>query len=819
MRYAIACCILALGSLCHSLSAATPAKLIVEPRSALLTGNFDRLQLRVSAAEGDRSLDVTRSARYSTSTPKLLRVTETGQVIPLAIGKGTVSVEHDGTQIDVPVTVTGITREPVVSFNHDVIAVFNRVGCNQGACHAAQYGQGGFKLSLLGYAPEEDFPQLVRDRFQRRVSFMNPEESLFLLKGTLEVAHQGGRRMTRDSFEYELLKTWVETGAPGPVEKEPEVVGLEVSPREQVYRIGQAQQLRVTARYSDGATHDVTHRVKYDSLSDGIAKVDPSGYVTATGSGQAGVMIRYLGQAIVSLVVVPYRESVDLAGFRPASELDQLVMARWKRLGLKPSPLCSDEQFIRRAYLDAIGTLPTPERVEKFAASKEPKKRETLVDELLGLTGDPSRDVFVNEWSAYWALKWGDLLLNNSRKLGAGMWALNNWLRQSLRENKPMDRFVREIITAEGPTRDVGPANYYLTSRDPVDLVDTTAQVFLGVRLQCAKCHHHPFEVYSQSDYYGLAAFFTRINIKNVADFGSQNGGVSAVRVVDTGSIKHPRTKEVMLPTPLLGKPITDSEVRDPRRLLADWMTSPDNRLFSRNIANRIWGYFMGTGLVEPIDDVRATNPPSNPELLDRLADRFVEDGYDLRKLMRRIMTSQVYQLSSTPNADSVADTRFYSHYNVKRLPAEVLLDAIDYACGTREKFAGMPLGTRAIELPDPNFASYFLDTLGRPLRASACECERTSDPNLAQALQIANGELINVKLADPKNRISALLNGKTELPKAVAELYSVTLSRRPTSAEVNEGLAIIDRGGSEREGLEDLLWALCNSREFLFNH
>jgi len=794
------------------------AAIEIEPLQAKLHGNFDRLQLRVTAMEAGRPIDVTRQSHYESGAPEILAVSNAGLVTPLAAGTAVVRVRHDNETIDVPVEVAGIVA--AVSFRQDVISVFNKIGCNQGACHAAQYGQGGFKLSLLGYAPEDDYPQLVRDRMQRRVSLLVPEDSLFLRKGTLEVSHRGGRRMERGSYEYELLKAWVAGGAPGPLAKEAEVTELTVSPREHTYRIGQTRQLRVIARYGDGALRDVSHRAKYDSLIDGVAKVDSSGYVTAVGSGQGAVMVRYQGYAIVSLVVVPYHDHVDLADFEPLNEIDQRVMNRWRQLGLKPSGPCSDEQFIRRASLDAIGTLPTIERIHAFVDSPDPRKRDALVDELLGLTGDPQRDLFVNQWSAYWALKWGDLLLNNSKKMGiGGMWAMHNWLRQSLRENKPIDRFVREIITAEGSTRDNGPANFYLTSRDPVDIAETTSLVFLGVRLQCAKCHHHPLEVYSQGDYYGMAAFFTRIGTKKTVDFGSQNDGVNVIRVLGAGSVRHPRTGAVMQPTPLLGSPIDDSQIRDPRHSLADWITSRENPFFARNIVNRIWGYMLGTGIVEPVDDVRATNPPSNPELLDMLANQFVADGYDLRKLMRRIMTSRVYQLSSTPTAETVADRRFYTHYNVKRLPAEALLDAIDFACGTQEKFVGVPLGTRAIELPDPNYASYFLDTLGRPLRASACECERTADPNLAQALQVANGELIQRKLVDPKNRLSKLVEAKTPPELAIAELYMATVSRRPSPQELDESLAIIHRAPGEREGLEDLLWALCNSQEFLFNH
>ncbi|MGH7127390.1 MAG: DUF1553 domain-containing protein, partial [Planctomycetaceae bacterium] len=460
-----------------------------------------------------------------------------------------------------------------------------------------------------------------------------------------------------------------------------------------------------------------------------------------------------------------------------------------------------------------------PEAIERFLSSDDPKKREALVEELLGLTGDPQRDVHVNAWSAYWALKWGDLLRNNRNEVGdGGMWALYNWMKTAFRENMPMDRFVREIITAEGSIYSNGPANYYEIATKPEDLAETTAQVFLGVRLQCARCHHHPFEAYSQADYYGLAAFFTQVDTKGSPDFGAL-GRDTVVRVTGRGSIRHPRSREVMSPTPLSGEPIDTEGVRDLRRPLADWLTAPENDLFAKNIVNRIWGYFLGTGLVEPIDDLRATNPPSNPELLDALAEHFVQTGYDQRQLMRAIMTSRVYQLSSTPRPENVSNTRLYPHYNVKRLPAEVLLDAIDFACGTREKFAGVPAGTRAIELPDPNYSSYFLDTLGRPQRVIACECERTAEPNLAQVLHIANGGLINRKLQDKSGRLAQLLKTNADDETAFTQLYLVTLSRRPTAEELTACHAILARAMNRKEGLEDLLWALLNSREFLFNH
>ena len=449
------------------------------------------------------------------------------------------------------------------------------------------------------------------------------------------------------------------------------------------------------------------------------------------------------------------------------------------------------------------------------------------MDEVLGLDEDSAAGTYLEPWSAYWTLKFGDMLGNNRKTASdAGMWSLHNWIKQSLRENKPFDEFARQLITAQGSILEYGPANFIAYSKTPTamaavgpatDLAETTAQVFLGVRLQCARCHHHPFEAYSQADYYGLAAFFTRLRSKPSAAFG-ELGFDAVVSVSPTGSIRHPRTGAPMRPTPLGASPVDATGLHDLRQPLADWLTSSDNRLFARNITNRIWGHYMGTGLVEPVDDLRTTNPPSNPELLDALADHFVSTGFDLRQLMRIVLNSSAYQLASTPRSENTGQTRFYTHYNAKRLPAEVLLDAVDFACGTHERFPGMPLGTRAIELPDPNFESYFLDTLGRPQRLINCDCERTAEPNMAQVLHLANGDVLHRKLTDQHGRVAELAE-KSDDTTAIRTMYLVTFSRLPTADEVANCRDLIRRSQNRREGLENILWALCNSREFLFNH
>jgi len=792
----------------------------VSPTEISFVGNLDRVQLTVSRdLSSGRGNDVTAQAAYESLSPEVVEVTSGGHVVPVGTGSGTIRVTSEDTTVDVPVTIRPAETTSIVSFTEQVLPVLSKAGCNQGACHGGQFGQGDFKLSLLGFAPEQDFDSIVRDSRQRRISFAAPDESLLLQKAVSHVPHGGGKRLEVESFAYQTLKAWIKAGAPGSTNDEPRLTGITVIPSEREYRQNESRQLRVIANYNDGSRRDVTHVAHYDSLGKGIATVTDDGYVTTHGQGQTAIMVRYRGRARVSSVIHPYDNDVDLTGFEPLNDIDRHVSAKWMKIGLTPSPICTDEEFARRAFLAAIGTLPPVDVVERFLESEESDKRSTLIDELLGLTGDPKRDVYVDEWSAYWTQKWGDLLRNNRDKVGeTGMWAFANWIRSSLRENKPMDQFVREILLAQGSIYQNGQANYYKVADKPTDLAETTAQVFLGVRLQCAQCHQHPFESYSQTDYYGFAAFFTRVSTKRSSDFGAF-GFDTVVRLKSSGNIKHPRSGVAVPPTPLGQAPLSEVSARDLRRPLAEWLTSPGNPLFARNIANRTWGYLMGAPLVDPIDDMRETNPPSNPQLLDALAEDFVENGYDLRQLMRSIMTSRVFQLSSTATVKNGADTMFNSHYFARRLPAEVLLDAIDVVCGTQEQFTGLPSGTRAIELPDPNFESYFLDTLGRPQRIVSCECERTAEPNLSQVLQLANGELVQRKLSDEQGRVTRLAEHTADDKDVFTELYLTALSRHPTEQELTHCKQILAEADSRRAGLEDIAWALINGREFLFNH
>jgi hypothetical protein len=551
----------------------------------------------------------------------------------------------------------------------------------------------------------------------------------------------------------------------------------------------------------------VTAHAKFDSLNEGVAKVDAAGQARTVGQGQAYLMARYQGRAAMSRLTVPYAPERPFE-FPAHNVIDEKAAAKWRELGLVPSPACTDAEFLRRAMLDTIGTTPTTTEIEDFLAETDPDKRLFLVDRLL------NRPEYVD----FWTLKWGDILRVNGDKLGKqGMLAFNLWLRGAFRDNKPVDRMVEELITAQGSLFSNGPANYFRVANGPEELAETTAQVFMGLRLQCAKCHHHPFESFGQDDYYGLAAYFARVRTKGSQEFGIY-GGEQVVFVAPSGEVSQPRTGQTMAPRPLNSNPADDPV--DRRRALSHWLTGKTNPWLARNIVNRYWGYLMGKGLVNPIDDLRDTNPPTNPELLDALASEFIKSGYDLKKLLRLILTSRTYQLSSLPTPDNRLDTTFFTHYNLKRLTAEQLLDALNAATQTTEKFPLQPAGTRAIALPDTSYPSYFLDTFGRPLRAQACECERTADPNLNQALHLMNGDLVNRKVSQADGRLGRILRDpKLSEESLVRTLYLVTFNRPPATEESTAARALIAAAPSRTLGAQDLFWGLLNSKEFLFNH
>jgi hypothetical protein len=791
------------------------ADLQVTPPTVTLNGNFARAQLLVSTDAGERADDLTGSAIYQTSDAKVVTVSPGGRLLAIGNGSATVTVTTNGVTKVVPVTVSAISEKPAIGFIEHVMPILSKAGCNAGACHASQFGKGGFKLSVFGFAPNDDYVAIVRDGFGRRASLEDPARSLFLLKATGAVAHGGGKRLDAGSVDHQVLVQWLCNGAPRPNPAASAVTAIKVEPVRRVGAAGFNQQLQVLATYSDGRTADVTHWAKFDSLDDAVLRVDADGRVQSVGRGQGAALVRFEGQAAISTIVVPQGGAVDLTGWTDANPIDKFAAAKFREIGIAPSGLCDDATFLRRASLDATGTLPTSEQAKAFIDSGDPTKRTKLIDQLLGLTGDPAQDVHNNDYAAYWALKWSDLIRSSSTNIGEqGMWALHNWLTDAFRQNKPWDKIVSELVTAKGSTFSNGPANYFRIANNPQDLTEATGQILLGVRLQCCKCHNHPFEPLTQTDYYAFAAFFARVGNKPSQEFGLF-GNETVILNRPDGEVSHPKTGKVLAPTPLRGKPVDAKS--DRRAALAEWLAAKDNPYFARNLANRLFAYLMGRGLVDPIDDLRATNPASNPELLDALTQEFVRSGFDQKKLLRLIMTSRLYQLDSRSTKANAADSKFFSHYLVKRLPAEVLLDGIDQATGSRTKFDKVPLGTRAIELPDAQYTNYFLKAFGKPRREAVCECERVSEPNLAQALHTLNGDLIEAKIAAADGRVAGLMNAKKSTDEIIVELYLATISRRPTAEELSACKSLMT--GDAKTFYQDLLWTLLNAKAFQFVH
>ncbi len=800
----------------------------VTPEQVALQGRFAQTQLIVQSTDAagavsDRSGDLTHEATYVSSDPAIVAIDRQGRLLAQANGQAQITVSHGEQTQTVAVDVSGVEAGGAVPFDGYVRPIISRLGCNAGACHASQFGKGGFVLSVFGYDADMDYGALVRDRTGRRINFMQPEESLFLKKPTMQVPHGGGQRLLKSSVDYDTLIAWIQAGAPGPDKEAVKVTAVEVYPAQRLAEPGVTQQLRVTAHHSDGSVRDVTHWARFDSMDDAVLSVTPEGRVSVIGRGQAPIMVRYEGQANIAMFVSPYGPPAELAGWQNNNFVDELASEKFRELGIEPSPVCDDATFLRRAYLDAIGTLPQPEEVLAFLADENPEKRTQVIDRLLGLTGDPNLDVHNDRYAALWTLKWSDLLRNSSEGAATNeqrMWAMHNWMKDAFRTNKPFDQFVRELVVAKGSVFSSGPASYYRIFGDSSELAEATSQLFLGVRLGCAKCHHHPFEKYGQEDYYSFAAFFARVGTKNSDEFGLF-GGEAVVMVRNSGEVRHPKTGQVLPPKPLEGEPVEES--LDRRIPLAQWLTSPENRDFSRNVANRYVAYLLGRGLVEPVDDMRATNPATNPALLDALADHFVQSGFDLKQLMRAIMVSRLYQLDSQPTEQNASDSKFYSHFKVKRLSAEPLLDAIDHVTGVQTKFKSLPLGTRAIELPDAEYPDYFLNVFAKPRRASVCECERLPDANLAQVLHTLNGDTVSNKVSDKAGLVASLISSGKSDEEIITELYLRALCRPPEQSEIataKEFLASVpaETMNPEKQSIyEDLLWALINSKQFLF--
>jgi len=718
-----------------------------------------------------------------------------------------------------------------IEFSRNVLPILSKLGCNSGACHGALAGKGGFKLSLNAYNPAGDHFSITRQSRGRRIELADPGRSLLLAKPTGLLPHKGGLKLDPKSDDYKTLADWISSGAEGPSESDATLERLEIEPEEIALESGKTQKLKVMAHYSDGVKQDVTQWAKFSSTNEPVVHVDESGEAKVIGRGEAAVVAWFSSRLVMSRIQVPFDNNIKPDAYEDSPKrnfIDELVEAKLKSLNLAPSPRCDDSTFIRRAFLDTIGVLPSLEEVTKFTESDAPDKRDKLIDDLL------KRDEHVD----YWTYRWSDIMLINGKRLRPkAVKAYYQWLRTNIESNKPWDEVVREVVTAQGSSYENGATNFYALHQTPEDMAENVSQAFLGLSIGCAKCHNHPLEKWTNDQYYAMANMFSRVRAKGWGGDGRNGDGLRTVFLAGDGELTQPLTGKPQPPTPLDGEPLAFDDPTDRRVHLAKWLTSPENPYFSRSIANRVWANFMGRGLVETVDDMRLSNPATNEPLLAALAEHIVEKDYDLKSLMRLILQSETYQRSSEPIPTNEEDDRFYARYYPRRLMAEVLLDAVSQVTEVPTAFTKIQhdgadvrdtkeykLGTRAIELYDSAIKSQFLSTFGRNKRDIVCDCERTNKPSMTQVLHIANGTTINEKLKSEKSCVSKLVSqadDKEANSKIIKDAYLKTLARVPTDEELKLLLEVLAEAGedSRREAIEDLYWSLMSSREFLFQH
>lgn len=794
--------------------------IVASPTKIALKGADDAQQLIITAnLAGGRLQDLSGDVKYDVADGKVVRVTTSGRVIPLTTGATEITAVYGDKSIKVPVTTEAVDENLPINFANQIVPIFTKLGCNSGGCHGKASGQNGFKLSLLGFEPEVDYMALVKEARGRRLFPAAPDHSLLLVKATGIVAHGGGRKMELGSDEYKLVRRWIAAGTPVGKADDPVVTKITIYPEHRIMTRQNKQQFAVYAHYSNGAVEDITRRAQYESNDTEIAAVEPSGLVrTLAMSGEAAIMARYQGHVNTFRATVPLGAKTPDYQFAGQTVVDQFTLKKWKELEIVPSDLCTDEQFIRRASLDITGTLPTPAQVNAFVANKDPKKRDQLVDALLETA----------DYSYHFANKWADILRvkrRNQPDRAQGTFGFHSWIREAVAADRPYDEFARSILAATGDEVKSPPTVWYKELQNPEQFVDDTAQVFLGLRLACAQCHHHPYEKWSQDDYWGLAAFFGRVGRKPIITPGvvRQNQPPQAIFTRSSGQVINKRTQRPAAIKPLDGEPMEISRDDDPRQKLVDWMVEPKNPFFAKAVANRYWAHFFGRGIVDPLDDMRVTNPPSNPELLDALTKNLIDNKYSLKSLIMTICKSRTYQLSAIPNEFNKHDKQTYARYYPKRMSAEVLFDAVCQVTDSPSPFGGLPQDRhaprRAIMLPDESFASYFLDVFGRPQRISACECERVSEANLAQALHLLNSDEVQTKLTRNGGRADVLVKDVRPDAEKVDELFMWAFSRKPTAAQMQTALAhIAQHAQNKKVAYENILWALINTKEFVFN-
>ncbi len=814
-RLRAGCLALALGALLpgnavQRLQANEPAAIVrleVFPPDIQLSNQRDRQQFIVQATRADEiTLDVTGQATASLADSALARL-DGFTLYPLADGATELVVDYAGHQVRVPVAVAGAAADRPVSFKLDLMPVFMRAGCNTGSCHGAARGKDGFRLSLFGFDPDGDFHRVTREISYRRINLARPEASLLMEKAVGSVPHTGGKRFESDSEYYQLLLEWLQRGAPPDTGEVPKVVSVELYPPRAVLEgAGATQQFLARAKYADGSDRDITHLAVFLSNNDNSAAISVDGMVTAGARGEAFVMARFdthtVGRQVLAL---PSDLQYTPPQSSPVNYIDELVEAKLEKLRILPSELCSDAEFLRRVTLDIAGQLPTVEQYRQFLDDPAPDKRAKRIDQLLEQ----------KEFSEIWAMKWAELLMirsipNRMSQKSAFLYA--NWLTNQISSNVPLNQMVQELLSAKGGTFKSPATNFYQVEPDTLKLAENVAQVFMGIRTQCAQCHNHPFDRWTMDDYYSFAAFFAQVGRKTGEDYREtivfNSGG---------GEVNHLVGGQPMAPK-FLGGPQPDLAGRDRREVLAQWLASPENPYFATSIANRVWAHFFGVGIVEPVDDVRVSNPPSNPELFQALGEKFTSYNYDFKQLVRDICNSNAYQRTSQRNDSNQGDELNFAHARVRRIRAENLLDCISQVTETKDKFAGLPLGAKATQIADGSSSTYFLNTFGRSTRTTVCTCEVRTEPTLSQALHLLNGETAGQKIRDGQVIDRLMADGNTPA-QVIENLYLRTLARQPSAAETERLLANVSEAPDPKTGLEDVFWALLNSREFIFNH
>lgn len=758
------------------------------------------------------TLELSGAATFTSADPKIATVDGRGWVRPVSTGDTTVTVAAAGQTLTVPVKVQLPAVEPPYSFRHEVMAVLSKSGCNMGACHGYSLGKNGFKLSLRGSDPELDFTAITKEQFGRRLNFQTPEASLLAAKPRGDAPHEGGIRFRRKSQADEIMTNWIRQGAPGDLADTARVTAVRLVPDKLMLRPRQKHRLQFIAEYNDGTKRDVTRLGVYTVNNTQFAEIDEEGLVVAVDPGETAIVARFERTFAATGVVVLSPDPGFVPTPVPQGHLvDQPVVEKLNRLKIAPSPLAGDEEFLRRVYLDLIGVQPKPEEIKAFLADAASTKRDKVIEALF------DRPEFVDHWS----LKWGDLLQNSRNAVSAqGVFLFREFLRSAVAENMPLDEFARRIFTARGSAVDDPASVYFSISKDTNDTLERATQVFCGVRMLCARCHTHPLENWTQADYYGLASFFTQVSTRQDARFPTVPNSKVVQLNLAAGLATNPRSGMAQKPRFLGGTEPELAEGIDRREAYARWLTSPDNRFFARGMVNRVWSYFFHRGIIEPVDDVRSTNPPINPALLEALTKDFIASRFDMRHLMRRIVSSATYQRSSQATPSNRHDDQNFSHSLPRRVPAEALLDSIVQATGIPENIGGAPGGFRAAQLPDAVVDSPFLSLFGKPQRMDACECERDNNSNMLQALHFINGKSILGRMQNPAARPTQLVNQKLADEPLLTELYLWSLARHPSADELKLGIEFLKSYGEKRaEAVQDLMWALLNSKDFLLVH